>query len=98
MKHIASISNDIISDVVSRSSIIDVDVFLRWHDIIGQELSEITYPDSITENNEGEKVIVLKVSRYNLLEVKYKADLILQKLNSFFGKGSFSRIKFKPIL
>lgn len=98
MKHIASISNDIISDIVSKSSLVDVDVFLRWHDIIGQELSEITYPDYITKNNEGEKVIVLKVSRYNLLDVKYKADFILQKLNNFFGNGAFSKIKFKPII
>lgn len=95
LKHISSASAPILSNVINSSgSILDADVFIKWGNIMGDELSTSSSPVKVILDEKNRRILVLRVSRYNMVNIMYKQNFILEKLNTFFGKDSFHKIKF----
>lgn len=92
MKHISAISSQIISKNLTSHDLAVADLFLRWDEIVGENLSSFISPSKTSKSN-GQSTLYLSVSKYDSLKALYSQNLLLDKINSFFGKKYFTNIK-----
>jgi hypothetical protein len=69
-----------------------LEIFLEWEKIVGKELASICAPLKST-NIGKDKALVLKTVKGRGLEVQHEAYKILDLVNSFLKKETFSQIK-----
>lgn len=94
IRRISSVSEAIVSNVLKHSGgLADADVFLRWADIVGQDVAAMATPIKIRVDPIGARSLYLSVAAHDTITITYNRPIILEKLNTFFGKGSFSSIK-----
>ena len=75
------------------SNIID-----NWTKMVGQDISNICYPNTIKMGKEMNKgTLVLNVIHGNELTVEYGKQEIIDKINSFFGFKCIKEVKLKII-
>merc|ERR1712093_653727 len=64
--------------------------------MFGKNISEHCYPDTIKMNkNMNNGVLILNVLHGNEINIEYKKQDIIDKINSFFGYNCISQIKLK---
>jgi hypothetical protein len=75
------------------SNIID-----NWTKMVGQDISNICYPNTIKMGKEMNKgTLVLNVIHGNELTVEYGKQEIVDKINSFFGFKCIKEVKLKVV-
>ena len=66
--------------------------------MVGKNISEDCYPDTIKMNkNMSNGVLILNVLHGNELNIEYKKQDIMDKINSFFGYNCISQINLKIV-
>ena len=66
--------------------------------MVGKNISEYCYPDTVKMNkNMNNGVLILNVVHGSELNIEYKKQDILDKINSFFGYKCISQIKLKIV-
>jgi len=75
------------------SSIVD-----NWTKMVGKDISNYCYPNTIkTTRDMNNGILILNVIHGNELDVEYKKQEIIDKINSFFGFKCIKEIKLKII-
>ena len=70
----------------------------NWTKMVGKNISEYCYPDTVKMNkNMNNGVLILNVVHGSELNIEYKKQDILDKINSFFGYNCISQIKLKIV-
>ncbi len=70
----------------------------NWTKMVGKNISEYCYPDTVKMNkNMNNGVLILNVVHGSELNIEYKKQDILDKINSFFGYKCISQIKLKIV-
>ena len=70
----------------------------NWTKMIGKDISEHCYPETIKMNkNMNNGVLILNVLHGNEINIEYKKQDIIDKINSFFGYNCISQIKLKIV-
>ena len=70
----------------------------NWTKIVSKEISDACYPNSVKMGKEMKNgVLVLNVIHGKELEIEYKKNEILDKINSFFGYTCIRNINLKII-
>ena len=70
----------------------------NWNKIVGKEIYEACYPISIKmEKKMSDGVLVLNVFHGKEIEVEYKKNEIIDKINSFFGYNCIKTVSLKVI-
>jgi hypothetical protein len=67
------------------------DLYIYWKEIVGEGLSEFTWPEKLA--NENGLVLYIKAKSTKLIEAQYSSSILLDKINSFFGNNKISQIK-----
>jgi hypothetical protein len=71
---------------------------LNWNEIVGPQLSQITFPVKIRQSKDTEEnknILEVRVKEQNYLEVQYKKHILVEKINLYFG---FSLVKVIKII
>jgi hypothetical protein len=81
----------------------------EWPTVVGQELARFTMPDKVvwprrTEDRESSStqsawrsdgaILVLKVDGPRAIEVQYRAEQILERVNTYFGYRAIAQLRF----
>lgn len=96
MQRISFVSQKIVTKTLENYDLSDAEIFFKWNDIVGSQFSEYIFPKKIS-NVRDKKILYVNVIRYKILEAQYSKNIILEKINTFFGKNIFSEIKFFKI-
>ena len=67
----------------------------NWKYLVGHELFKICYPKSFRKSNIKGKTLTIMVKHGYEVDVEYSKQLIMDKLNFFFGKKIVQRIVIK---
>ncbi len=66
----------------------------NWRYFVGNELFDISFPKSFkNENKLGSSCLTVMVKRGNEVDFEYSRNLIIEKINSFFGYEAVQNIK-----
>ena len=78
------------------------DLLSHWAAIAGDDVSAFCSPERIKwprraeGNRSGGATLVLRVDPGRALDIQYKAPILLERINQFFGYGAIATIKVMP--
>ena len=67
----------------------------NWKYLVGHELFKICYPKSFRKSNVKGKTLIIMVKHGYEVDVEYSKQLIIDKINFFFGNKIVQRIVIK---
>ncbi len=70
----------------------------KWTEIVDRQISDIAYPVTIRMGKDmKDGTLVLNVIHGKEVEIEYKKNDVMDKINSFFGYNCISRINLKIV-
>ena len=74
----------------------DSDLVQRWDEIMGRDIASVAKIVAIKKNRDNTFNVVIRpaVPAY-ALQLSYRSDEIIQKINKYFGYNAVSKISFR---
>ena len=84
----------IIDKNIKKRNFVEITLIKQWKEIIGQDIAKYCWPIKIVfsdiKNSNG--IIFLKTKRGRSMEIEFKNDEIIEKLNQYFGYKAINKI------
>lgn len=99
MKAAYKIVNKIITPLAQKQGMVSGKIILDWHKIVSPEYASWTRPLKITfpKNIRKYGTLHLQVNPSHALVVEYGKDILIEKINIFFGYRAVSKIRIMQL-
>lgn len=100
-KPLSVLLSDVFSDAYARQGFAARELVTRWREIIGPELSahceplKIQWPRPVEGQTPEPATLVLRVEGPMALEIQHASDVILERVNRFFGWSAVGRLALR---
>src|SRR5215831_3396931 len=100
-KPLSVLLGDVFSDVYARQGFAARELVMRWSDIAGPEIAahaeplKIQWPRPVEGQPQEPATLVLRVEGPMALEIQHSADVILQRVNRFFGWSAVGKLALR---
>jgi hypothetical protein len=100
-KPLSVLLGDVFSDVYARQGFAARELVTRWAEIAGPEISahseplKIQWPRPVEGQPQEPATLVLRVDGPMALEIQHASDVILQRVNRFFGWSAVGRLALR---
>ena len=100
-KPLSVLLSDVFSDVYAKQGFAARELVTRWAAIIGPDLSEhceplkMQWPRPVEGQQIEPATLVLRVEGPMALEIQHSSDVILQRVNRFFGWSAVGRLALR---
>jgi len=93
-KQIGDTLPKILKTKLKKANFVDISVIKNWKEIVGDDIAKNCWPIKIffSDGNNSNGKITIKVKRGWSLEIEYKNQEIIEKLNQYFGYKAISKI------
>ena len=93
-KQIGDTLPKILKTKLKKANFVDISVIENWKEIVGDDIAKNCWPIKIffSDGNNSNGKIAIKVKRGWSLEIEYKNQEIIEKLNQYFGYKAISKI------
>ena len=84
----------IIDKNIKKKNFIEISLIKKWREIIGDDIAKFCWPIKIrfSEINNLNGIIFLKTMRGKSMEIEFKNEEIIEKLNQYFGYKAIAKI------
>jgi hypothetical protein len=100
-KPLSTLLGDVFSDVYARQGFAARELVTRWAEIAGPEIAahaeplKMQWPRLVEGQPQEPATLVLRVEGPMALEIQHSADVILQRVNRFFGWSAVGRLALR---
>ena len=100
-KPLSVLLGDVFADVYARQGFAARELVTRWAEIAGPEISahseplKIQWPRPVEGQPQEPATLVLRVNGPMALEIQHASDVILQRVNRFFGWSAVGRLALR---
>jgi hypothetical protein len=100
-KPLSLMLSDVFSDVYAKQGFAARELVTRWADIAGREIAahaeplKIQWPRPVEGQPQEPATLVLRVEGPMALEIQHSSDVILQRVNRFFGWNAVGRLALR---
>ena len=100
-KPLSVLLSDVFSDAYARQGFAARELVTRWADIAGSEVPahseplKIQWPRPVEGQPQEPATLVLRVEGPMALEIQHASDVILQRVNRFFGWSAVGRLALR---
>ena len=100
-KPLSVLLSDVFSDAYAKQGFAARELVTRWADIAGPEISahseplKIQWPQPVQGQPQEPATLVLRVEGPMALEIQHASDVILQRVNRFFGWSAVGRLALR---
>src|SRR5215470_2182427 len=100
-KPLSVLLNDVFADVYARQGFAARELVTRWSEIAGPEIAahaeplKIQWPRPVEGQPQEPATLVLRVEGPMALEIQHSADVILERVNRFFGWSAVGKLAFR---
>jgi hypothetical protein len=100
-KPLSALLGDVFSDAYARQGFATRELVTRWAEIAGAEIAKhsepmkIQWPRPVEGQPERPATLVLRVEGPAALEIQHASDIILQRVNRFFGWNAVGRLALR---
>ena len=93
-KQIGDTLPKILKTKLKKANFVEISVIKNWKEIVGDDIAKNCWPIKIffSDDNNSNGKIAIKVKRGWSLEIEYKNQEIIEKLNQYFGYKAISKI------
>ena len=84
----------IVDKNIKEKNFIEVSLIKKWREIIGEDIAKFCWPIKIIFSNikNSNGIIFLKTKRGKSMEIEFKSEEIIEKLNQYFGYKAIGKI------
>ena len=84
----------IIDKNIKERNFVEITLIKKWREIIGNDIAKFCWPIKIvfSEIKNSNGIIFLKTMRGKSMEIEFKNEEIIEKLNQYFGYKTISKI------
>jgi hypothetical protein len=100
-KPLSVLLSDVFSDAYAKQGFAARELVTRWAEIAGPEISahseplKIQWPRPVEGQKQEPATLVLRVEGPMALEIQHASDIILQRVNRFFGWSAVGRLALR---
>jgi hypothetical protein len=100
-KPLSVLLSDVFSDAYAKQGFAARELVTRWSDIAGPEIAahseplKIQWPRPVEGQQQEPATLVLRVEGPMALEIQHASDVILQRVNRFFGWNAVGRLALR---
>jgi hypothetical protein len=100
-KPLSVLLSDVFSDAYAKQGFAARELVTRWSDIAGPEVAahseplKIQWPRPVEGQPQEPATLVLRVEGPMALEIQHSSDVILQRVNRFFGWSAVGRLALR---
>jgi hypothetical protein len=100
-KPLSVLLSDVFSDAYAKQGFAARELVTRWREIIGPELSahceplKMQWPRPVEGQQQEPATLVLRVEGPMALEIQHASDVILERVNRFFGWSAVGRLALR---
>ena len=100
-KPLSVLLSDVFSDAYAKQGFAARELVTRWAEIAGPEISahseplKIQWPRPVEGQPQEPATLVLRVEGPMALEIQHASDIILQRVNRFFGWSAVGKLAFR---
>jgi hypothetical protein len=100
-KPLSALLGDVFSDAYARQGFASRELVTRWAEIAGPEIAahsepmKIQWPRPVEGQPQEPATLVLRVEGPVALEIQHTSDVILQRVNRFFGWNAVGRLALR---
>ena len=100
-KPLSVLLSDVFSDVYARQGFAARELVTRWADIAGRDIAahseplKMQWPRPVEGQPQEPATLVLRVEGPMALEIQHSSDVILQRVNRFFGWSAVGRLALR---
>jgi hypothetical protein len=100
-KPLSVLLGDVFSDAYAKQGFAARELVTRWTEIVGAELSvhceplKMQWPRPVEGQAQEPATLVLRVEGPMALEIQHASDVILQRVNRFFGWSAVGRLALR---
>lgn len=100
-KPLSALLGDVFSDAYARQGFATRELVTRWAEIAGPEIAahsepmKIQWPRPVEGQPQRPATLVLRVEGPAALEIQHASDVILQRVNRFFGWNAVGRLALR---
>ena len=93
-KKVGSSLPKIIDKNIKEKNFVEISLIKKWREIIGDDIAKFCWPIKIvfSEINNSNGIIFLKTKRGKSMEIEFKNEEIIEKLNQYFGYKAIAKI------
>jgi hypothetical protein len=93
-KKVGSSLPKIINKNIKEKNFVEISLIKKWREIIGDDIAKFCWPIKIvfSEINNLNGIIFLKTMRGKSMEIEFKNEEIIEKLNQYFGYKAIAKI------
>ena len=74
------------------------EIINKWSFLVGKDISSFCYPKSIKMTDDSKNgILILSVERGNEINIEYKKNDIINKINSYFGYKLIKEIRSRTL-
>ena len=84
----------IVDKNIKEKNFIEISLIKKWREIIGDNIAKFSWPTKIIFSNikNSNGIIFLKTKRGRSMEIEFKNEEIIEKLNQYFGYKAINKI------
>ena len=72
------------------------EILNKWNYLVGKEISEVSFPKAFKPNLKNDPgTLIMNVQRGNEILVEYSKNIIIKKINSYFGFKIINNIRIE---
>lgn len=72
------------------------EILSRWNYLVGKEMSKISFPKTFKPSlKNGPGTLTISVQRGNEVEIEYSKNIIIKKINNYFGYNILDNIRIE---
>ena len=100
-KPLSLILGDVFSAAFAKQGFASRELIVRWSDIVGSEIAahseplKIQWPRQVEGQAQEPATLVLRVEGPKALEIQHLSDVILERVNRFFGWSAVGRLALR---
>src|SRR5215471_17914673 len=100
-KPLSVLLSDVFSEAYAKQGFAARELVTRWAEIAGADIAahseplKMQWPRPVEGQPQEAATLVLKVEGPTALEIQHKSDLILQRVNRFFGWSAVGRLALR---
>src|SRR5690242_9454127 len=100
-KPLSVLLNDVFADVYARQGFAARELVTRWAEIAGPEIAahseplKMQWPRPVEGQPQEPATLILRVEGPMALEIQHSSDVILQRVNRFFGWSAVGRLALR---
>ena len=85
-----------VKKILNKKGYVYSEILNKWNYLVGEKVSKVSFPKSFKPSRKNKPgALILSIQRGNEIDIEFNKNLIIQKINSYFGYKIVDNIRLE---